>query len=398
MNDERTNSDRPGQAGGAREQAGRGHAPAAEPPAEPPAESPAKRSPVQRMTRTVLAVILVVFVWYLFADRYAPYTNQARTRTLAIPVVPRVSGYLTEVNVRLHSVVSQNDLLFQIDRTPYEQAVAKAEAALDNVSQQVGAMTATVKAAAGRLGVAKAQLDRAQRNYDRTQKVLAKNPGALSQADLDQTETALAQALERVSSAEADLEKAKQQLGTSGPENAQVREAIVALEQAHYDLASTSLYAPMKGAIESFNLDIGSYAQAGSPLVTFVPQGDVWIQADYRENNLGHIDIGDRAEFSLDVVPGRVFGGRVRSIGYGVSSGENNNGGSLPKITSSQGWLRDPQRFPVVIEIDQDDIETIGTIRSGGQASVIVYASRNPLLNVIGWLQVRIGSLLSYVR
>ena len=52
----------------------------------------------------------------------------------------------------------------------------------------------------------------------------------------------------------------------------------------------------------------------------------------------------------------------------------------------------------MVIEIDQDDIETIGTIRSGGQASVIVYASRNPLLNVIGWLQVRIGSLLSYVR
>jgi len=344
----------------------------------------------------MLIVCVIIFIWYIFAERYAPYTDQARTKTLVIPIIPRVSGYLTKINVGMQSVVKANELLFQIDKTPYELAVKRAKASLDNESQQVGALTATVKSAAGRLGVAKAQLDRAQRNYNRTQKVLKKNPGALSQADLDQTETALAQAVERVASSEADLEKAKQQLGTSGNENAQLREAIVALEQAEYDLENTSIYAPSDGVIESFNLYAGYYATAGKPLVTFLPNDIVWIEADYRENSLANIKKEDEVEFSLDVLPGHIFTGVVRSVGYGVSYGESNDKGKLPKISSSNSWLRDPQRFPVVIEIT--DRNAIGTIRSGGQVDVIVYTSGNFILNTIGWLQIRISSWLSYVR
>ncbi len=272
----------------------------------------------------------------------------------------------------------------------------KSEADLDNVAQQVGALSATVKSAVGRLGVAKAQLDRAQRNYDRTQNVLAKNPGALSQADRDRTETSLAQAIERVASAEADLDKAKQQLGTSGSENAQLRGALVALEQAQLDLAFSSIHAPSKGVIESFNVDVGHYGQAGQPLATFVSTHDVWIQADMRENNISNIEIGEEVEFALDIAPGRIFDGTVRSIGYGVSSGGSNNRGALPTIANSQGWLREPQRFPVIIRIDDED--ALEYVRTGGQADVLVYASSNPILNFIGWFQIRISSWLSYVR
>jgi len=363
---------------------------------QPKSSTNQKSDPVSRITKIVLIVCVIIFIWYIFAERYAPYTDQARTKTLVIPIIPRVSGYLTKINVGMQSVVKANELLFQIDKTPYELAVKRAKASLDNVSQQVGALTATVKSAAGRLGVAKAQLDRAQRNYNRTQKVLKKNPGALSQADLDQTETALAQAVERVASSEADLEKAKQQLGTSGNENAQLREAIVALEQAEYDLENTSIYAPSDGVIESFNLYAGYYATAGKPLVTFLPNDIVWIEADYRENSLANIKKEDEVEFSLDVLPGHIFTGVVRSVGYGVSYGESNDKGKLPKISSSNSWLRDPQRFPVVIEIT--DRNAIGTIRSGGQVDVIVYTSGNFILNTIGWLQIRISSWLSYVR
>lgn len=355
-----------------------------------------KNDPVSRITKKILIIILVIFVWYIFADRYAPYTDQARTRTYVIPLVPRVSGYLTEISVGMQSVVKANDLLLQIDKRPYKLAVDRAKAHLDNVAQQVGALTATVKSAAGRLGVAKAQLDRAQRNYNRTQKVLEKNPGALSQADLDQTETALAQAVERVASAEADLEKSKQKLGTSGNENAQLREAIVSLEQAEYDLENTSIYAPADGVIESFNLDIGYYASAGKPLLTFLPKDVVWLEAYYRENSITNIKGGDEVEFSLDVLPGHVFKGTVRSVAYGVSYGESTDRGKLPKISNPQSWLRDPQRFPVLIEIG--DREALKFIRTGGQADVVVYTSGNFILNTIAWLQIRVSSWLSYVR
>jgi multidrug resistance efflux pump len=351
---------------------------------------------IKKLTQTIFIIAVVIFIWYLFADRYAPFTDQARTKTVTIPIVPKVSGYLSEINVHSQSIVKQGDLLFQIEKKPFELRVKKAKASLDNISQQVGALTATVKSAAGRLGVAKAQLDRAQRNYNRTQQVLKKNPGALSQADLDQTETTLTQAIERVASAEADLEKAKQQLGTSGEENAQLREALITLEQAEYDLEQTSLYAPADGVIESFNLYNGYYAQAGKPLVTFIPFGTAWIEADFRENSISNINTGDKVEFALDVFPGKVFEGVVKSVGYGVSYGEKNDKGSLPKISNSQSWLRDPQRFPVIINIKNNEIKK--AIRYGGQADVIIYASNSSILNFIGWFQIRINSLLSYVR
>ena len=233
-------------------------------------------------------------------------------------------------------------------------------------------------------------------NYNRTQSVLEDNPGALSLADKDRSETGLAQAVERVSSSEANLEKAQQQLGAEGPENAEIRLAVAAVEQAHLDLEFTTLRAPSRGAIESFNVDVGHYAQAGQPLATFVSTHDVWIQADMRENNLANIKAGDPVEFVLDVAPGRVFTGKVRSVGYGVSSGGNNNRGDLPAVGSTQSWLREPQRFPVII--DFDDAATRGLLRAGGQVDVIVYTAANTLLNPLGRFNIRVRSWLSYVR
>jgi len=362
----------------------------------PAEETTGRRDPVRLITLAVLAVCIVIFIWYVKSDRVTPYTSQARVRSLIVPIVPRVSGHITEVGVRLHSMVEQDDVLFQIDRRPFELAVRSSEATLDQTTQQMGVQGATVKAAAGKLGVARAQLDRAQRNYDRTQSVLEDNPGALSLADKDRSETGLAQALERVSSAEADLEKAQQQLGIEGPENSQIRVAVTAVEQAHLELEFSTLTAPSRGAIESFNVDIGHYAQAGQPLATFVSTHDVWIQADMRENNLGNIKAGDPVEFVLDAAPGRVFDGKVRSVGYGVSTGGGSSRGDLPTVASTQSWLREPQRFPVIIDFDGD--ATRGLLRAGGQVDVIIYTSEGTLLNPLGRFNIRIRSWLSYVR
>jgi len=339
---------------------------------EPPEteEAPAKRDPIRWITRIVLLLVLTVFVWYLFADRLTPYTDQGRVRALVTPIVPQVSGYLTAVNVGLHSVVDEGEVLFQIDRRPYELAVRSAEAGLDMAAQQVGAQTATVKSATARLGVARADKDRA--------------------------ETGLDQGLERVTSAEAEVQRAKEQLGAEGPDNPQLRAALAALERAQLDLAFTSLYAPDRGAIESFNVDVGFYARAGQPVATFVSSVGLWIQADMRENNISRIEAGDPVEFALDVAPGRVFSGTVRSVGYGVSTAAGLDRGDLPTVSSSQGWLRDPQRFPVIIGLDSP--ETEGLVRAGGQVDVIVYTGRYPLLNAIGRWRIRLRSWVSYVR
>jgi len=353
------------------------------------------KSPVRMITLTVLVISMLFLAWYILSDRHVPYTDQARINGLMQPVVPKVSGYITKINVSLHSRVEVGDTLFRIDQRPFVIAVERARAELDNTAQSVAARTASVKSSAGRLGVAKAQLDRAQRNWDRVQKVLQENPGALSQSDRDQAETALSQATEQVASAEADLERAQQSLGISGEENPRFQSALRALEQAELDLAYTSIVAASAGYIESFSIDLGFYASAGQPLATLVAETGMWIQADMKENNLSNMNPGDRVEFSLDVEPGKVFKGTVSSIGYGVSTG-NTNRGDLPSVSGATGWLRDPQRFPVIIFIDPGEVGT--NIRLGGQADVIVYTGDHGLLNAIGRFRIRLLSWLSYAR
>ena len=378
-------------------------APESEDPVELPndgAEEPAARkrriNPVTLITFLVLAFCAALFVWHLMADRFTPYTDQARVEAFAVPVVPQVSGYLVEIPVALHDRVEENQVLAQIDREPFELAVRSARAALANAGQQVGAQTAGVESAAGRLGIARARLERAQRNYDRVQRVSERNPGALSEADRDRADASLAQAQSQLISAEAELERAKQTLGSPGPDNPMIESAVAALETAEFNLAQTTITAPSQGLIESFQLDVGHYAQAGQPLMTFVSMKDVWIDASMRENNLYHLKPGDPVELVLDVAPGRVFHGTIRSVGVGVSSSQETSRGDLPTVESVQGWLRDPQRFPVIISFADD--RPAGLLRPGGQANVIVYTGDRPWLNKFAGWRIRLAAWLSYVR
>ena len=103
--------------------------------------------------------------------------------------------------------------------------------------------------------------------------------------------------------------------------------------------------------------------------MTFVGINDVWIQADMRENNLAHIQPGDVVDIALDVQPGRIIKGKVRSIGSGVDTGTSTALGSLPTIENDRNWLREAQRFPVIIEVDGAGIEAFG-LRVGAQASL----------------------------
>ena len=354
-----------------------------------------KNNSIKRISVIVLVISGLFFVWYVMADRHTPYTDQARIQGLITPVSPRVSGFITEVNIKLHSEVEAGDVLFRLDPRPFEIAIERAEAEIDNATQSVAAGSASVKSSAGKLGVARAQLDRAQRNWNRVQKVMEENEGALSESDKDQSETAYLQATEQVASAEASLERAKQSLGESGPDNPKIIMAVQNLEKARLDMEFSTVLAPTDGVIESFEVDLGYYASAGQPITTLISSSDVWIQANMKENNLSKMHIDDKVEFTLDIAPGKVFSGRVRSLGFGVATDQTNKGG-LPSISDKKGWLQDPQRFPVIISSDDPKVKDL--YRLGGQVDVVVYTGGNFILNTIASFRIRLITMLSYVR
>lgn len=271
-----------------------------------------EKSNIKLITKVVLLISFLFLIWYILSDRHTPYTDQAQIKGLITPVTPRVSGNITKINVKLHSQIKAGDTLLELDKRPFLIAVAKAEADIDNTTQSVAASTSSVKASAGKLGVAKAQLDRAERNWKRVQKVMLENQGALSEADKDQSETAYYQAIEQVASSEANLERDKQRLGDSGPDNPKIRVAIQNLEKAQLDLAFSTVFAPTDGIIESFDIDMGYYASAGKPLTTLISKSDIWIQANMKENNLSKMQIGQKVKFSFDIAPGKVYEGKVR--------------------------------------------------------------------------------------
>ena len=163
------------------------------------------------------------------------------------------------------------------------------------------------------------------------------------------------------------------------------------------DLARTKVVAPARGLVTDLRTDIGHFAQAGAPTMTLIAIHDLWINADMTENNLGNIDPGDEVAIVLDVLPGEVLKGRVRSLGYGVSSGQEAPPGTLPTIQNSRDWLRQAQRFPVAIDFDAVDAERLRKVRIGGQAEVMVFTGDNFLMNILGTVYIRLKSWLSYL-
>jgi len=99
----------------------------------------------------------------------------------------------------------------------------------------------------------------------------------------------------------------------------------------------------------------------------------------------------------LDVLPGRVFKGRVRSVGGGVGTGQSAPPGSLPAIENNRDWLRQAQRIPVIVELDRDDVRAVRGVRVGGQADVLVYTGEHPVMNLLAALYIRVLSWFSYL-
>jgi len=129
--------------------------------------------------------------------------------------------------------------------------------------------------------------------------------------------------------------------------------------------------------------------------MTFIGAHNIWIQADFTENNLGHISPGDPVEIVFDALPGRVIPGRISSTGFGVDVAAAPLG-SLPTVDNNRQWLRDAQRFPVQVEFQLPNENDQLAIRVGAQASVITYTGNNWLFNVAGKLYIRIVSILTY--
>ena len=346
----------------------------------------------------VALAIVLSLTWYLLADRYTPYTSQARIEGYVVGVAPQVAGTVTRVWAKNNQGVEKDQPLFEIDRSQYQIALDRARSDLENAGRQVGAGTEAVNAARANLLAARANERKARQDADRLERLHKEDPGTISVRRVEVSQATLEQARAQVTAAQADIHRAIEQMGgDDAADNSILKTALTAVAKAELDLANTLVKAPSSGVVTDLTADVGRYAGTGSPVLTLIVIHDVWINAEFTENNLGHVEVGTPVEILFDVLPGRVFKGEVRSVGLGTSAGGDQPAGTLPTIQNDRDWLRQSQRFPVIIGFDTEQNAALQrNLRIGGQASVMAYSEGTSVLKLLGKAYIRLASVFSY--
>ncbi len=350
--------------------------------------------PVRKWTFIVLGLCFLLLAWQLRSDRVTPYTSQARLHATVVPVAPEVSGVITSVEVKNNQFVKAGQELFKIDKHNYELALQAAEAQYEAAKQATAVSASVVDTAKASLDAARSNLVLAKQDEERMRKIRKEDPGAISLRRLEVAESSLASAGAAVTAAKANVKQAQEAYGAEGEQNYRILQAQAKLEHAEHDLGKTIVRAPNDGVVTGVQLEKGKFAAAGSPQMTFIGTEKFWIQAEFTENNLAHIHPGIEVEMVFDALPGEVFTGTIREMGFGVAV-DATPLGALPTIKENRDWLRDAQRFPILIDFLPTE-EANKVLKVGSQATVVAYTGDHGVSNALAKLWIRIVSVFTY--
>ncbi|MCT2399966.1 HlyD family secretion protein [Novosphingobium mangrovi (ex Huang et al. 2023)] len=312
--------------------------------------------PRKRGLRTILmvagpALVLAGAGWfYLTGGRYES-TDNASLQTGMVAISPSVPGTVVSVEVRENQTVKKGDVLFRIKADSYEAAVAEAEAELANARTDVSSMQADYREALSQVSAAKARYELATSEAARQKSLVAE--GISSQAQYDEAVTEARTARDSIAASEAKADSLRAALSgaVQGPIDSQpdVRKAASKVTQARISLSDTIVRAPQDGVVTRVNqLQPGNYVTPGRPV--FMLTGlHYWVQANFKENQLRYMRVGQPAEIEVDAFPDHALKGHVESFSPGTGSSFS----VLPAENATGNWVKVVQRLPVQIAIDE---------------------------------------------
>jgi membrane fusion protein (multidrug efflux system) len=313
----------------------------------------------------VIAIIAAIIYWLL--TRGLESTDDAYTEGRAVAIAAKVSGYVTQLNINDNMQVKAGDLMMKIDPRDYitarDQASANLALAQAQLSSaQIDLETARVKSPAN-LAQAEAQLAQAEANQQQAARQNARQRAvdqrATTQTDVDQASAQLKSTDAAVLSAKAQVAIASlvQQNIQSAEEMVKQRQAQVAqakanLEQAEVNLSYTEIRAPQDGRVTKRNVELGTYLQAGQQ-VLYVVTPEVWVTANFKENQLADMRPGQRVTIDVDSYPNLRLHGHVDSIQQGSGARFT----AFPAENATGNFVKIVRRVPVKIVID-DGLDT----------------------------------------
>jgi membrane fusion protein (multidrug efflux system) len=306
---------------------------------------------------------------YWTHGRFIESTDDAYVGGDVTVIAPKVAGFIAQVAVTDNQAVHAGDLLLKIDDRDYRAALAKADAAvagqqatLANLAAGRRLQEAVIAQAQAELTATAAEITRSRFDVDRYQ--------ALSQAQFasaqrfQQADSDNRKALAADQKARAALEAATRQLDVIDTQAQQAAAglagAVADRDMAQLNLSYTELRAPIDGTIGNRSARTGAYATVGAQLIALVPAQGLWVDANFKENQLATMRPGLAVTVEADVLPGQVFHGHVASLAPATGAQFS----VLPAENATGNFTKIVQRVPVRITLDGDGA-MLGRLRPG---------------------------------
>ena len=318
------------------------------------------------------ALVVALAAWgghWWTSGRYVEDTDDAYVGGDVTVISSKVAGYVQAVSVADNQAVHRGDLLVKIDDRDYRAAVARAEASVAAARALLVNLDATDKLqrssiAQADAGVAAAQAESTRATLDdaRYRELAGRSAVSVESAQRAQAAAQTAQAgTDRAAAARQGAQRQLEVIGTQRQQaEAALAQAQAELEVAKLNLSYTELRAPVDGVIGNRRARDGAYATAASQLLVVVPSHGLWIDANFKEDQLARLHVGQAVDVHADVEPGRAFKGHVVSLAPATGAQFS----VLPPENATGNFTKIVQRVPVRISLDGVDGD-LGLLRPG---------------------------------
>jgi membrane fusion protein, multidrug efflux system len=306
-------------------------------------------------------LVLITTRWTAWeSDAHWQSTDDAYLQADLTPIAARVAGYVRSMPVQDFERVRAGQLLAEIVDDDYRATVAQLTAGVAAAAAQVEALKAqsqlqdaNVQAARASVAAMTANVEQNARDLTRQQRLL--DTGSSSTEAGEKLQTARAQLAAQLDQSRAQANAAARQLSVLAAQQSQA-EAALAAQQASLDLARinlgyTRILAPQDGVISQRQVKPGQYVSVGGQITTLTPLPHVWVIANFKETQLTHMIIGDKAEIRVDTFPGRRLQGHVIAFAPGAGS----QFALLPPDNATGNFTKVVQRVAVKIAVDDAD-------------------------------------------
>jgi membrane fusion protein, multidrug efflux system len=319
--------------------------------AAPRANASASRRPLIFLGIVALALVAWAIYYFVFARGHVS-TDDAYVNGNLVRLTPQVTGTVIAINTDETQFVQRGAVLVQLDPRDTQVALAQAKANLAQTVRDVAQLFAEEQRDTALLRSQQVQLDQANQDVTRDQPLIALH--GVSQETLQHEENAVHTAHAGLAQAEASLASTRAAIsGTTPATHPRVLQAEAALRNAWLAAARTRVVAPVSGYVVRRAVQLGQQVSPGTEMLGILPIDSVWVDANFKENELAGLRIGQSATVTADM-----YGSKVRYQGkvLGLTAGTGSALAVLPAQNASGNWIKIVQRLPVRIGLDPQEL------------------------------------------